>query len=273
MGSAGLKSLSIAGTRVRDGLIAVSLAGKVITLSPEGDTDVTTQRTNDSGYAIAWIFRKHSGCVCLCCPSVVPVCPPRSGQSQRGGTAQLLSVFDQREEVLPFDDNRRDLRNQVFLRTHVAPGLAHTAAGEACARIQIARRAEPGRSAPRFGRDPQTHLPRLPDDDLQLWTAIDGRGAASGLFRVASRNRWSKLPFSFPVQESWEEAFLFEFLSRNRWSKLPFSFPVQESWEEAFLFKFLSRNRWSKLPFSFPVQESQEEADAKPITPAGCPQN
>src|SRR5713101_4911853 len=111
MGSAALKVLSIPGTGVRDGLVAASLLGKVITLSPEGDTDVTTKRTNDSGYAIARIFRKYSGCVCPGGPSIVPVCSPRSGQSHRGRTPPVLFVFDQREEVVPFNHNRCDLRN------------------------------------------------------------------------------------------------------------------------------------------------------------------
>src|SRR5712691_5531968 len=117
--------------------------GKSSPFPRKGDTDVTTQRTNDRGYAIAWIFRKYSGCVCACGPSIVPVCSPRPRQSQRGGTPPVLSVFDQREEVLPLHHNRRDLRNQVFLRTHAMPGLAHTAPGASGARVQITGRAEP----------------------------------------------------------------------------------------------------------------------------------
>src|SRR6266852_7972761 len=147
MKNATLKILSMPETRVRDALVAASLSGKVITLSPKGDTDVTTKRTNDRGYAIAWIFRKYSGCVCPCGPSIVPACSPRPRQSDRGGTPPVLSVFDQREEVLPFNHNRRDLRHQVFLRTHATPGLAHTAPGASGARVQITGRLEPRRSA------------------------------------------------------------------------------------------------------------------------------
>ena len=55
----------------------------------------------------------------------------------------LLSVFDQREEVLPFNHNRCALRNQVFLRAHAAPGLAYIAPGPSSARAQIAGRLEP----------------------------------------------------------------------------------------------------------------------------------
>src|SRR5437667_12612036 len=129
MKNAALKGPVDSETRFRDAWVSVSLSGKVITLFPKGDTDVTTQRTNDRGYAIAWIFRKYSGCVCPCGPSIVPACSPRSRQSYRGGTPPVLSVFDQREEVLPFNHNRRDLRHQVFLRRHATPGLAHTAPG------------------------------------------------------------------------------------------------------------------------------------------------
>src|SRR2546425_5491809 len=143
MKNAALKVLSIPETRVFDTFVSVSLSGKVITLSPKGDTDVSTQRTNDRGYAIAWIFHKYSGCVCPCGPSIMPVCSPRPRQGQRGGTPPVLSAFDQREEVLPFNHHRRDLWNQVFLRAHATPGLAHTAPGTSGARVQITRRAEP----------------------------------------------------------------------------------------------------------------------------------
>src|SRR5881296_1047363 len=100
MKNAALKILRFLETRVRDATVSVSLSGKVITLSAKGDTDVITTRTNDSGYATAWIFRKYSGGVCPGSQSDVPVCSPRPSQSDRGGTPSVLSVFGQREEVL-----------------------------------------------------------------------------------------------------------------------------------------------------------------------------
>src|SRR2546422_6821067 len=110
MKKAAVKIPSIPETRVRDAWVGVFLPGRGITLSPEGDTDVTTKRTNDSGYATAWVFGKYSGCVCSCSPSTVPVCAPRPRESHRGGTPRVLSVFDQREKVLPFDKDTKSQR-------------------------------------------------------------------------------------------------------------------------------------------------------------------
>src|SRR5436309_14978590 len=100
---------------VPDSFVSVSLSGKVITLFPKGDTDVTTTSTDDRGYATAGIFRNNSRGVCPGGPTAVGSRSPRSRQSDRGRTPPVLSLFGQREKVGSLDDDHCAVRDQVLL--------------------------------------------------------------------------------------------------------------------------------------------------------------
>ncbi len=67
-----------------------------------------------------------------------------------------------------------------FFYEQTLKSLAHAAVCAASARVEAARRAEPGRSAPHFGRSTHSGLSCLSDDHLRLRLALAGRNPAAG---------------------------------------------------------------------------------------------
>src|SRR4029450_2209047 len=115
--------------------------------SRKGIRDDSTTSTVHRRYAIAWVLCKNSRGLHAGSPSIGGTLPPQSRQAERRGTAAVLSVSGQREEMGACQHDHRAVRDQVLLRADAATRLAHTALLPASSREEAAGDLEPRRSA------------------------------------------------------------------------------------------------------------------------------